>query len=112
GAVPPVRRLLGEKVLPAPGEGPSRAEREAGFFEAQLIGHGRTEDGGKFTLRADVKGVNDPGYGETAKMLGESALCLAFDELDSDGGITTPAVAMGQTLIERLRQAGMTFEVR
>ena len=53
----------------------------------------------------------DPGYGSTAKMLAESALCLAFDDLHSPGGITTPAAAMGMTLVDRLRAAGLRFEV-
>ena len=46
------------------------------------------------------------------KMLGEAAVCLAKDPLDSEPGVTTPSVAMGPHLIERLRAAGMTFEVK
>jgi short subunit dehydrogenase-like uncharacterized protein len=42
-------------------------------------------------------------------MLGESALCLAFDKLDSPGGVTTPSVAMAAPLLERLRAAGLQF---
>jgi short subunit dehydrogenase-like uncharacterized protein len=53
----------------------------------------------------------DPGYGSTAKMLGESALCLALDPLTSDGGVTTPSLAMGGALLDRLRRAGLTFAV-
>ena len=44
-------------------------------------------------------------------MLGESALCLAADPLESPGGVLTPAVAMGDALVERLRIAGMTLTV-
>ena len=64
-------------------------------------------------MRGKVRGEKDPGYGETAKMLGESALCLAFDEaeLPEAAGCLTPASAMGMILTERLRRAGMTFEV-
>ena len=51
----------------------------------------------------------DPGYGSTAKMLGESALCLALDPLGPPG-ISTPSVAMGQRLLDRLRRTGLTFE--
>jgi short subunit dehydrogenase-like uncharacterized protein len=60
-----------------------------------------------------VIGTSDPGYGETAKMLGESALCLALEggSLDSAGGVITPAAAMGMRLVERLRAAGMTFAI-
>ena len=53
----------------------------------------------------------DPGYDETARMLGESALCLAFDELPATAGQVTTAQAMGERLIGRLRAAGMGFEV-
>ncbi len=51
----------------------------------------------------------DPGYGSTAKMLGESALCLALDPLVSQPGLITPSVAMGGFLLDRLRRAGLTF---
>ena len=62
---------------------------------------------------AVVTGDRDPGYGATSKMLAESAVCLAKDELDQDGGVWTPAAAMASKLIERLRSnAGLTFEVR
>ena len=52
----------------------------------------------------------DPGYGETSKMLAESALCLAHDDLPQRAGQLTPAVAMGQALIDRLKRAGIGFE--
>jgi short subunit dehydrogenase-like uncharacterized protein len=53
----------------------------------------------------------DPGYGETSKMLGESAMCLAFDSLPARSGQLTPAVAMGATLTDRLQRAGIKFRV-
>lgn len=61
-----------------------------------------------------VEGKSDPGYGETAKMLSESALCLARDEasLPPGGGVLTPASSMGMRLVESLRAAGMVFEAR
>jgi short subunit dehydrogenase-like uncharacterized protein len=67
------------------------------------------EGGGKRVV-AQVKG-GDPGYGETAKMLAESALCLAHDDLPERAGQLTPAVAMGDALIDRLQRAGIKFEV-
>lgn len=111
--VAPLRRLLQEKVLPAPGEGPTREERERGFFVIRLVGRGRDSNGSQVDLRGRVEGKADPGYGETAKMLSESALCLALQgsELDSPGGVRTPASTMGKPLLERLRKAGMVFEV-
>ena len=111
-SLPPTRKLLQRFVLPKPGQGPTREQREQGYFRVRLIGKGRDRDGVEHTLRGLVEGTNDPGYGETAKMLGESAVWLAANRTaDSTGGILTPASAMGMDLVERLRSAGMVFEV-
>ncbi len=110
--VGPLKSLLQAKVLPKPGDGPSKEQREAGFFVFRLLGTGLTPDGQTVKLRGRVEGTKDPGYGETAKMLGESALCLARDELQVGGGVWTPASAMGEALLTRLRSAGMVFEVK
>lgn len=97
------------RLLPAPGEGPSAAEREAGYFDVALLG--KSADGSA-RLQVAVRGDRDPGYGSTSKMLGEAAACLAIDARGSDGGVLTPAVAMGDALLDRLAQnAGVTFEV-
>ena len=102
------RKLLIEKFLPAPGEGPDKEERENGFFKLQLFGE--LADGA--ILRATVTGDRDPGYGSTSKMLSESAVCLASDHLESGGGCWTPASAMGAVLRKRLiANAGLTFEI-
>ncbi len=112
-SVPATRALL-ERKLPKPGEGPSRAEREAGYFVTRLVGSGRDAGGQPVRVRVRVEGHADPGYGETAKMLGESAVCLALDsdQLEAGGGVLTPASAMGLRLVERLRDAGMQFDVQ
>lgn len=110
----PTRSLLTRSILPSPGTGPSREVREQGFFKVRLHARGRAGKGGEAPrLVGRVEGRRDPGYGETAKMLGESALCLALDgpDLDSPGGVLTPAAAMGQPLLERLRRADMVFTV-
>lgn len=112
GSIAPLRRLLGATVLPKPGEGPSREERERGRFVIEILGRGTSTEGRSISLNAKVAGDSDPGYGETAKMLGESAMCLALDveEGERRGGVLTPAAAMGHKLIARLRDAGMRFE--
>ncbi|MCL4147128.1 UNVERIFIED_CONTAM: hypothetical protein GTU68_040278 [Idotea baltica] len=93
---------------PKPGEGPSKQEREAGFFDILYIG--TTVDGDK--LKVSVKGDRDPGYGSTSKMLSESAICLLKEATDLSGGIWTTAPAMGDKLIKRLEdKAGLTFNV-
>lgn len=109
----PTRHFVAEAFLPAPGEGPDREAREAGFFEIALVGHGQNAAGTPFRSRVTVVGQQDPGYGETAKMLGESALCLARDGdlLPQRSGMLTPSTALGEALLTRLRGAGMRFEV-
>ena len=99
----PTRNLV--LKLKDPGEGPSPEERAKSWFKVRMAGEG----GGKRVV-AEVTG-GDPGYGETSKMLAESALCLAHDQLPERSGQLTPAVAMGQALIGRLRRAGIGFEV-
>ena len=52
----------------------------------------------------------DPGYGSTSKMLAESAISLAKDDLNNFGGVLTPSTAMGKFLLKRLvDNAGLTF---
>ena len=107
--------LLGlvEKRLPAPGEGPSQSDRDRGFFVIRIIGRSAPSSSGAVTrAECNIKANHDPGYGETSRMLGEAALCLAEDALPSRGGVLTPAVAMGGHLVARLRKTGMTWEVR
>jgi short subunit dehydrogenase-like uncharacterized protein len=106
-ALGPIRKLAG-RFLPKPGEGPTPEEQRNGHFE--MFFHGQNADGSQ-TVRTRVSGDRDPGYGATSRMLGESAVCLARDELSCPGGVWTPASAMGNLLIERLQQsAGITFE--
>lgn len=101
-------RSLGGEGGPQPGEGPSRAEREAGHYDLLFIG--RTAKGE--TLRVAVTGDRDPGYGSTSKMIVEAAVCLLQDAAATAGGIWTPASAMGARLAARLqRNAGLTFAV-
>ena len=101
--VPPVRRFLLSR-LPQ-GEGPSEERRARSYFSVRFIGEG----GGRRTY-TEVRG-GDPGYTETAKMLAESALCLAFDDNPETSGQVTTAVAMGQNLLDRLVKAGLAFTV-
>jgi short subunit dehydrogenase-like uncharacterized protein len=110
----PMRSLLARTVLPSPGEGPSKEKRDSGFFTSRLVGTVEAKNGAPPSkLLGTVKGQSDPGYGETAKMIGESAVCLAKDgdAIAKAGGVLTPGACMGMRLLERLRSAGMTFEV-
>ncbi|MEU2523034.1 MULTISPECIES: saccharopine dehydrogenase family protein [Streptomyces] len=101
--VPPLRRALSARLKP--GEGPSPEKRARSWFSVRFVG-----EGGGRRVFTEVSG-GDPGYDETAKMLAESALCLALDDLPSTSGQVTTAVAMGDALIGRLRDAGIRFRV-
>ncbi|MCY7396673.1 MAG: saccharopine dehydrogenase NADP-binding domain-containing protein [Nocardioides sp.] len=101
--VRPVRNLLLGAIKQ--GEGPDESRREASWFTVDFVG-----EGGGRTVHTRVSG-GDPGYGETAKMLAESALCLAFDDNPTTAGCVTTAQAMGENLMGRLVAAGITFEV-
>ncbi|MES2950698.1 MAG: saccharopine dehydrogenase NADP-binding domain-containing protein [Pseudomonadota bacterium] len=99
-------RSMGADDGPKPGEGPSKAERDAGHYDALFLG----QDAAGHTVRVGVTGDRDPGYGSTSKMIAESAVCLLQDATDTQGGIWTPASAMGTKLITRLTaNAGLTF---
>ncbi|MBW1595992.1 trans-acting enoyl reductase family protein [Streptomyces sp. JJ38] len=101
--VPGVRRRLSARL--APGQGPSEERRARSRFSVRFLA-----EGGGRRVATEVFG-GDPGYDETAKILAESALCLAFDTLPTTSGQVTPAQAMGPALISRLRAAGLTFRV-
>jgi short subunit dehydrogenase-like uncharacterized protein len=101
--VPPLRRALLSRIKQ--GDGPDAARRARSWFTVDFIG-----EGGGQTVRTRVSG-GDPGYDETAKMLAESTLCLAFDDNPPTAGQVTTAQAMGDALTERLIAAGLKFEV-
>jgi short subunit dehydrogenase-like uncharacterized protein len=108
GAAPPAGFSFGGRLKP--GEGPTREERDAGFYDLLFIAE--YPDGR--TLRASVKGDRDPGYGSTSKIIAECAICLIRDipREQVAGGCWTPASAMGEALLQRLpARAGLSFAV-
>jgi short subunit dehydrogenase-like uncharacterized protein len=91
-----------------PGEGPSKEERESGFYEVLFAGSNTQGQ----HMMVSVKGDKDPGYGSTSKMIAESAVCLLKNPNAATGGIWTPGAALGELLIGRLRNnAGLSFDV-
>ena len=108
----PTREGLSRLVFPDPGEGPTREQIENGYFTVRVLGRGTTVDG-PFVVQSEISADQDPGYGATAKMLSEAAMCLVYEQTDSplEGGILTPASGIGDPLADRLRQAGLTVEV-
>ncbi|MCH5670676.1 saccharopine dehydrogenase family protein [Streptomyces gilvus] len=101
--LPPARRWLSDRLKP--GDGPSAEKRAKSWFSVRFVG-----EGGGRRVFTEVAG-GDPGYDETAKMFAESALSLALDDLPETAGQVTTVVAMGDSLTERLRRAGITFRV-
>jgi len=102
--LPQTRNLL--LKIKSPGEGPSAEQRAKSWFKVTLAARAAGQE-----IVTEVRG-GDPGYDETSKMLAESAMCLAFDELPQSAGQVTPAVAMGNALIDRLRAGGIEFRIR
>jgi short subunit dehydrogenase-like uncharacterized protein len=106
--VPPVRNTLKKRV--PQGSGPSQGRRDASWFSVEFVAGSRPSDGsGTVEVRTKVSG-GDPGYTETAKMLAEAGLCLAFDENPATSGQVTTAQAMGAALLARLQAADIRFE--
>lgn len=101
-------RSLASDKGPKPGEGPSKEERDNGFYDVLFIGE--AADGR--VVKASVSGDRDPGYGSTSRMIAESALCLLQDATETAGGIWTTAPALGDKLIKRLMDnAGLKFQI-
>ena len=103
-----MRKTIHQKLLPQPGEGPSREEQQNGYFNIHFLAIQENR-----TLWTRVSDSIDPGYSCTAKMLAETAVALAVDieTLPKQYGILTPATAIGYGLIERLKSAGMHFSI-
>ena len=100
-----MRNPFGAKP-PKPGEGPSKEERENGFYDLLFVAEG--PDGA--TLHFGVKGKYDPGYGSTSRMLSETGIALLSSK--AEGGVGTPGSFLGETLVDRLRDhAEITFEL-
>lgn len=100
--VAPLRKALLSRV--PQGEGPDEQRRERSRFTVDVVA-----TAGSRTVHTRVSG-GDPGYTETAKMLGESALCLLLDDNPTTAGQVTTAQAMGENLLLRLQNAGIRFE--
>jgi short subunit dehydrogenase-like uncharacterized protein len=111
-AIPPTRWLLRKTVLPAPGQGPSLDILENGYSNVYVVGHGRDKKDASKKIEPRVAHFEfkdaDPGYKGTAALAVEAALCLSLSDKApglKTGGCLTPSVALGETLIERLRDA-------
>ena len=98
---------LGGAAGPQPGEGPTKEERDAGFYDLLFIGVDKA--GG--VVKGSVYGDRDPGYGSTSKIIAETAICLVQENAGVPGGVWTPGAALGESLVKRLSaHAGLTFK--
>ena len=105
---PALRGVLA-RLLPKPGSGPSAESMNRGWFRCDLVGV--AEDGRR--LRGTIHHRGDPGNRATVRFLCESALALALDgdSLPAGGGVLTPATALGEVVVRRLRDAGVEMKV-
>ena len=103
-----ILKKIANKILPKPGHGPSKKDRESGYYNLKF--YIKTNDNKEIIAR--VIGDMDPGYGSTSKMLAESAICLAKDDLKECYGVLTPSTSMGESLLKRLKEnAGLSFKL-
>ena len=103
-----ILKKIANKILPKPGHGPSKKDRESGYYNLKF--YIKTNDNKEIIAR--VIGDMDPGYGSTSKMLAESAICLAKDDLKESYGVLTPSTSMGESLLKRLKEnAGLSFKL-
>jgi short subunit dehydrogenase-like uncharacterized protein len=93
-------------VRPAPGVGYTEGSR--GYYKVET--YTTTTHSARYV--ATMTQHADPGYTATAMMLGESAIALATERnrLADRYGVLTPAAAMGDALLARLRAAGVTLD--
>ena len=107
--ISPISGLF-RKLFTKAGNGPDKKTRENGWFESIFIGKNKNNE--KYKLRMFCKG--DPGYKSTAKLICESALCLALNSENlpntNAGGVLTTSTGLGSTLIDRLKNADVLFE--
>lgn len=97
-------KSLSDENAPKPGEGPTPEERKAGSYDVAFF----AEDFPSTFVT--VTGDMDPGYGSTSKMISQSALCLVFEQVPTQGGIWTPGALMAEPLIARLQKfSGLKF---
>lgn len=90
---------------PKPGKGPSKDERENGFYDVLFVAE--NPDGGD-SLHFGVKGKYDPGYGSTSRMIAETGIALLSSK--AEGGVGTPGAFLGEALVDRLQEhAELTF---
>ena len=108
--ITPLRKIV-RPLLKQPGQGPSQKVMDGGFFKCKFVVTGE-DDSQKIY---GMKGDGDPGYKVTSKFVCESALALLGNHENLPGGsgyggILTSSSGLGNVLIGRLKNVGITFE--
>lgn len=104
-----VGRSLAKVLGPKPGQGPSEADMDRGSFKVRY--HGTAADGR--TLTAEMRSPGDAGNRSTVRFVCCAALTL-LDEpgpIPGQGGVLTPAYALGEPFLARLREHGVELSV-
>jgi len=102
-AITPLRLLI-RKCLPGTGEGPNEEAMKKAFVTL----YGRANGDGK-EVKACMYFPNDPGYVDTARIVGECGMCFVKESVDKQGGMWSPASCFGDVLLERLVKSGSEF---
>lgn len=104
--IPGFARLAQYYLVPKPGQGPSDEDIIAkNYFHYLVVA--KTSEAQPRRVIVKMSGA-DAGYADTAVMLVESGLCLAFhlkdirEHVQNVGGLHTPATAFGIILVNRL----------
>lgn len=109
--IPPIR-WLAKRIVTQPGMGPSEEQMKDGYIEVTNISSSVAgANSSQIHVRSVMSGQGDPGYTLSSIMVSESALALLlnYDSLPSlgrQGGVLTSMSAMGDVLIERLKDTG------
>ncbi|KIO28863.1 hypothetical protein M407DRAFT_21940 [Tulasnella calospora MUT 4182] len=97
-------------LLYKPGSGPD--ERKFGEGWLRLTNVTSSDEEKPRAVKSVIRGKGEPGYFLTSVMVGEIALALLppnrerLTALAKKGGVLTPASALGQELVERLKRTG------
>ena len=102
-------RKLFCKLLPKPGEGPSKKKRDSGYFNIKMVALGDSDQ----KLMLEIRGKGDPGYGGTSKMLAVAGLHQAREQWrpDSQPGNYPTAYNFDHRFRESLASEGITFTI-
>lgn len=99
-----------QRFLNAPGEGPPKADMEAGWLKVHGRGVITCSDGASKNIKSTYTFNQDTGYLQTAHMLVESGMLLV--EKPRTKGVITPAVAFGTDIVKKLETAiGAKLEI-